>query len=99
MPLSKDLQCLKSRLDTITIPVTVIHGAADKLVSADNLHFVREELREAELNVIEGPDAGHFILWEQPELVVLAAIELSVGSMARPAHRHTATRDDEIMPT
>ncbi|MEM7366026.1 MAG: alpha/beta hydrolase [Pseudomonadota bacterium] len=98
MPLSGELKALLPQLSNIKMPVTVIHGGNDKLVSVKNLVFVQQHLQGADLHIIEQPDAGHFILWEQPDIVVSAAIQLldrvttSTGLL-----EPQAPKDSEIM--
>lgn len=98
MPLAGDLKALTSRLQDITIPVTVIHGSNDQLVSIDNLTFVQQELRSADLEVIEQLDAGHFILWQQPDLVVGAILRLADRVAGGPPHHYHHHPQDAMIP-
>lgn len=49
------------------MPVTVIQGETDWLVPVGNADYARENLKHANIIVIEGQ--GHFLPWEQYTLV------------------------------
>ena len=54
-----------SRLDEISVPVTVVYGAQDTIVSPEDSRRVAEEIPGAQ--VVEIPDAGHIPHEEQPD--------------------------------
>jgi len=88
MPLSRELKAIEPSLAAIAMPVTIIHGARDKLVSVRNLDFAQERLSAANLTLIRAPKAGHFLLWEQAEIVVEALLATSPNTpcnVAAPA--------------
>lgn len=68
MPLERDLEALVARLDRVNAQTVVIHGSEDKLVNFANLQFAGEQMPDARL--VPVADAGHFLLWEQPGIVV-----------------------------
>ena len=41
----------------------------DKLVAPANADYVEATMDEATLQVMRFPDAGHFLIWEQPDVV------------------------------
>ena len=70
MPLKDELADMTSRLRTLHMPVTVIQGAKDGLVDDRHVDFVEQRLVNAEVRALRFPDDGHFIIWEQPDLIV-----------------------------
>ncbi len=75
MPLSRELAAIEAELASVSMPVTIIHGGKDKLVSVRNLDYAKEHLTSAELKIIREPKAGHFLLWEQADIVIEALLE------------------------
>lgn len=69
MQLHSQLTVMRNEWSNIAMPVTVIQGMRDKLVSPDNADFAEQVLLNADLKVIRIADANHFIPWEQRELV------------------------------
>ncbi|MEH6358765.1 MAG: alpha/beta hydrolase [Pseudomonadales bacterium] len=69
MQLHSQLTDMRNEWSHITMPVTVIQGMRDKLVSPDNANFAEQVLINADLKVIRIVGANHFIPWEQRELV------------------------------
>jgi len=76
MPLQDELLAMQPRLSDIKSRVTIIHGEQDKLVNFGHLAFATAELSNAQLNTVAFPDMGHFILWDQPAIVVKELIAL-----------------------
>ncbi|MFP6809179.1 MAG: alpha/beta hydrolase [Pseudomonadales bacterium] len=68
-PLQGDLVAMAPRLPEIRTRVTVIQGTEDKLVKFENLDFAERSLQQARFKSIPVAGRGHFILWEQPQLV------------------------------
>ena len=61
----KDLNDLDKMYEQLTMPVTFIHGGADKFVTIKNVAYGRNKLAaNAFVNSIIIPGAGHFIPWE-----------------------------------
>lgn len=56
---------------TLTIPVTVIQGDSDKLVNPKNIHFAEQKLAHLgnKFRLIELKKVGHFIPWEQTQVI------------------------------
>lgn len=76
MPLANELALMEPRLGTIRMPVTVLHGEDDNLVAVGNVDYVSEKLTGAVLNLVRRSETGHFLIWEQPELVVDAILAI-----------------------
>jgi pimeloyl-ACP methyl ester carboxylesterase len=70
MPLREELMALSPLLGEVRASVTIIHGQQDKLVSFGNLAFAKAALNSANVKPIPVPGMGHFVLWEQPDLIV-----------------------------
>jgi pimeloyl-ACP methyl ester carboxylesterase len=51
-----------TRLPEIKAPTLIMAGSADKTVSLDNIHILKERLPGAELAVLD--KVGHFFMWE-----------------------------------
>ncbi len=62
----KDLYQLDLHYDKLTMPVTFIHGDADKFVTVKNVAYGKTKLVfNPKVNYIIIPGAGHFLLWEK----------------------------------
>jgi len=70
MRLEAQLEVMRSGWADITIPVTVVQGLRDKLVSPGNADFAEQVLINADLTIIRLATANHFIPWENRELVI-----------------------------
>jgi pimeloyl-ACP methyl ester carboxylesterase len=57
-----------------TAPLLVIQGLDDEVAPPGNGHALREQWGER-VRVVDLPDAGHFLLLEQPEAVARAVSE------------------------
>ena len=75
MPLEQDLQAMLPLWDTIRIPVIVIQGGKDNLVSPQNADFAEQVLGSCS-QILRLPEAGHFILWKQPGVIRNAILTL-----------------------
>jgi len=56
---------------SLDIPVTVIQGKSDKLVSPKNVNFAKQQLAHLgdEFRLLELEKVGHFIPWEQTKVI------------------------------
>ncbi len=70
LPIRGELQAMQPNLGDLTIPVTIIQGGKDPLVSPKNADYAEAVFTSATLNIRRYPDDGHFIIWERPEDVV-----------------------------
>ena len=68
MALPDELNAMLPRWKELDLPITVIQGAKDKLVDPGNADFA-EKMVPRGLRVLRLEDAGHFVLWKQPELI------------------------------
>jgi len=80
MPLHDDLLAMQPDWQRVQVPVTFIQGGVDRLVSPANAAFARAVLRPEQLHVIEVADAGHFLLWDRPQIVRDAIAEVLARS-------------------
>ncbi len=66
----KDLYHIDTMYAAVTMPVTFIHGDADKFVTVKNVDYGRKKLvNNPNVKVIIIPGAGHFIPWDHFELI------------------------------
>lgn len=68
MALPGELSEMVPRWKELDLPVSVIQGEKDKLVDPGNAEFA-EKMVVRRLRVIRLEEAGHFVLWKQPELI------------------------------
>jgi pimeloyl-ACP methyl ester carboxylesterase len=54
------------RLDRITAPALVVHGAHDRVIPVENAHLMAERLPDCRLTVLEA--SGHLYSTEEPEI-------------------------------
>lgn len=78
MPLKQELVIMNKRLNEINVPVTIIHGTKDNLVSYDNVAYVKNALQHLneDLHIISIKDAGHFLIWEHIPTIVESIINI-----------------------
>jgi len=63
LALRRELEALRSELSRLEVPVTVIQGERDRLVSPANADYVERELAHLEPEVVRLPEGDHFIPW------------------------------------
>lgn len=85
MPLHEDLLAMAPAWAALDIPVTDIQGLTDRLVSPKNADYARKVVSPQQLQVIEVPDQGHFLIWEQPHWVS-DAISATVARVRADCH-------------
>lgn len=68
MPLSAELVKMLPRWPKINVPVIVVQGQKDELVSPANADFAERMLKD-HATVVRVADQGHFILWKRPRLI------------------------------
>lgn len=77
MPLKPELDSLLPHWQNIQMPVTIIHGEADKLVPFSNLAFAKSQLvNAAPLHTVPLPGIGHLIPWQKPEVIQKAIVQM-----------------------
>lgn len=69
-----ELVRLRQWLPAVQAPVTVLQGAADRLVPAANAAYLRRELCNTRVQVKLIPEMDHFIPFTHPQLVVDAVL-------------------------
>jgi pimeloyl-ACP methyl ester carboxylesterase len=75
----KDLYGLDTGYTAITMPVTFIHGDADKFVTVKNVAYGKMKLAtNPNVKIIIIPGASHFIPWEHFDIIKSHLISLSV---------------------
>lgn len=75
-PHRRELAALGPSLATVHCPVIVIQGLKDTLVPAANAAYAERAFTSAPLDVRRFPNDGHFILWQKPEVVRRAIVDL-----------------------
>ena len=83
-PLRGELEELAPRLPEIRVPTIVLQGGADDLVPPANADFVARAFTGAAVEKRTVPKAGHFVLWQRPELVRDALLDLFARAAAPP---------------
>ena len=78
MNLEKELRIMLPLWETINLPVTVIQGEKDALALPANADFAERMLKNDRTKIIRIKNAGHFILWKQPQVIqdaILTALD------------------------
>ena len=76
MPLVEHLNDMHSSLQHLAVPITIVQGGKDPLVDSGNVTFAQQLMTKAELKVVDFPDHGHFIIWEEPQKIVQEVLAL-----------------------
>ena len=69
LSLPAELHKQQARLTEVNHPITLIQGEKDWLVPLENAAYAQRHLTNADLEVMILPKQGHFIPWEQYDLV------------------------------
>ena len=77
MPLADELNDLREGLGKLELPITIIQGHEDGLVHVGNIAYAQEALHQAQVKVVEFPEHGHFIIWEEHDQVVDEILRLA----------------------
>lgn len=77
IPLQADLEKLAPRLSQLVLPVSIIQGDKDYLVSPKNAASAEALLSNAELSVQRFEEEGHFILWDNQAAVIDEILRLT----------------------
>ncbi|MEQ8409503.1 MAG: alpha/beta hydrolase [Gammaproteobacteria bacterium] len=70
MPLRPQLEIMLPRWQTLDVPALIVQGGDDSLVNPGNAAFLRDSLGSQEIDYVFRPDQGHFILWEEADLII-----------------------------
>ena len=76
MPLVAELQKQTPRWAGLKMPVTVVQGEKDELVDPRTADYAEQVLPKPNGKVVRVADQGHFVLWNQPELVVREIVDV-----------------------
>ena len=80
LPLVPQLEEMLPGWQSLEVPVLVVQGDRDRLVNPQNADFLVDSLVNADVTYLPMPGKGHFILWEDNELIrdtLLDVFELS----------------------
>ena len=70
MPLKPQLEAMLPRWQDLTMPVLIVQGDRDQLVSPGNANFMVNRLVNADVTYLYREGQGHFVLWEEADLIV-----------------------------
>jgi len=70
LALKKELQEMEPSWEQVTQPVSVIQGGVDNLVPVGNADYAKKMLTNTTPEMIVIPEMNHFVIWNQPELLV-----------------------------
>ncbi len=87
MPLRPQLEDMLPSWQTLSMPVLIVQGRKDKLVHPDNALFLRRVLVNSDVRFLDREELGHFVLWEESELIRDNLIEhFAVDAPSRSAN-------------
>ena len=93
LPLKRELKQMMPLWSSIRVPVTVIQGDADPLVSPGNAPFAKRMLVNAPVTIQMVPKMNHFIPWSRPELIRDAILhQLDQPTIADSAQTNLSTK-------
>jgi pimeloyl-ACP methyl ester carboxylesterase len=69
MPLKPQLQDMLPRWKDLTMPALIVQGDEDRLVHPRNADFINTMLVNSEVTYLQRAGQGHFVLWEEAELI------------------------------
>ena len=76
MPLRPQLEAMRPLWQNLTMPVLIVQGDRDNLLHPDNALFLRAALVNADVPYLPRKGLGHFVLWDESELIRDNLIEL-----------------------
>jgi pimeloyl-ACP methyl ester carboxylesterase len=89
LALKGQLVSMEPRWKNIRIPVTVIQGTSDALVSPENADFAQREITNSTaLDIQRIPDQGHLIPWQRPDLIAHAILHYASQLQKKSATVH-----------
>lgn len=89
--LKPELATLEADLGKVQCPVILLQGLKDDLVDPRTADDVAPRLAADRLRVVKLPEMNHFVLWEHPEIVTKALLDLAEWT-CRPATAGAASR-------
>ena len=75
MPLRPQLEAMRPRWQDLVMPVLIVQGDRDRLVNPRNADFLNQMLVNADVTYLKREGQGHFVLWEEAELIRDTLIE------------------------
>jgi len=69
MPLRPQLEDMLPRWQDLTMPVLIVQGDDDRLVHPRNADFLERMLVNSDVTYLQREGQGHFVLWEEAELI------------------------------
>ncbi|MBQ14705.1 MAG: alpha/beta hydrolase [Gammaproteobacteria bacterium] len=69
MPLRPQLVEMLPQWEKLRMPVVIVQGDTDRLVSPGNAEFLRTALSNSDVTYLYREDMGHFVLWEESDLI------------------------------
>lgn len=75
MPLRPQLEAMRLRWQDLVMPVLIVQGDQDRLVNPRNADFMKKMLVNADVTYLRREGQGHFVLWEEAELIRDTLIE------------------------
>ena len=76
MPLSDELAKLEAAMPALRVPFILIQGSKDELVMPATADEAAKRMPARWLSVIKRPHDGHFVLWQTPDVVTDAIMQL-----------------------
>jgi pimeloyl-ACP methyl ester carboxylesterase len=75
MPLRPQLEAMRPRWQDLQMPVLIVQGDKDFLVNPRNADFMDQMLVNADVTYLKREGQGHFVLWQEAELIRDTLIE------------------------
>ena len=75
MPLRPQLEAMRLRWQDLVMPVLIVQGDQDRLVNPRNADFMKKMLVNADVTYLRREGQGHFVLWQEAELIRDTLIE------------------------
>ncbi|WP_169729246.1 alpha/beta fold hydrolase [Solimonas soli] len=76
LPLQGELRAMRAGWAELRMPVYVVQGMRDALVDPRTADFLEQALAHTPHRIIRYADAGHLLLWQEPDRVVAALQDL-----------------------
>lgn len=92
MALRAQLEAMTDCWSALRIPITVMQGQEDTLVSPHNIEFAAQVMPAEILKIIDLEEASHFLPWENRPLVVAETLELIDQLEAATPQQFAATK-------
>ncbi len=97
LQLKPELEALRPHLAEFSVPVTILQGGEDWLVLKSHAAFAQQSMKSQQVRVVDFPERGHFVVWEELEAVVdeiLLAVDALETSVAQQSRQPGAVQSD-----